>query len=80
MGNSSAAFVLIMCKPESITNIVNQVDEIKIVSEITRVDGPWRIIVKLESTELDHIRDAIRFKLRKIEGIQTTLTLVEYMS
>jgi len=80
MGNSSAAFVLIMCKPELITSIVKQLDEIKIVSEITRVDGPWKIIVKLESTELDHIRDAIRFKLRKIEGIQTTLTLVEYMS
>ncbi|MFQ5497998.1 MAG: Lrp/AsnC ligand binding domain-containing protein [Nitrosopumilus sp.] len=79
MGNSSAAFVLIMCKSESIAEIVQQMDEIDIVSETTLVEGPWKIIVKLEGKDLDQIREAIRWKLRKITGIESTLTLVEYM-
>jgi len=78
--SSSIAFVLIMCKPDSKIDIVDQLVEITVVKEITLVEGPWRIIVKLESSDLNHIRDAIRWKLRKIIGIESTLTLVEYMS
>lgn len=68
-----------MCKSESIAEIVQQMDEIDIVSETTLVEGPWKIIVKLEGKDLDQIREAIRWKLRKITGIESTLTLVEYM-
>ncbi|NNL59112.1 MAG: hypothetical protein HKP31_06600 [Nitrosopumilus sp.] len=75
----STAFVLIMCKHDSATDVTNQLDHIDTVKEITTVDGPWRMIVKLESSNLDHIRDAIRYKLRRISGIETTLTLVKYM-
>ncbi|NND87242.1 MAG: hypothetical protein HKM23_07995 [Nitrosopumilus sp.] len=75
----STAFVLIMCKQDSATDVTNQLDDIDTVKEITTVDGPWRMIVKLESSNLDHIRDAIRYKLRRISGIETTLTLVKYM-
>lgn len=77
--SSSIAFVLIMCKQELASIIMEQLDEIDTVKEITKVHGPWRIIVKLESSNLDNIRDAIRYKLRRITGIETTLTLVEYM-
>ncbi len=73
------AFVLIMCKPESTASLVTQLSEIDAVKEITKVDGSWRIIVKLESSNLEHTRDAIRYKLRRMTGIETTLTLVGYM-
>jgi len=76
----SIAFVLIMCNSESMTDVVKQLNEIEIIKETVLVDGPWKIIVKFESTSLDHIRDAIRWKLRKMTGIQSTLTLVEYMN
>jgi len=76
---SSIVFVLIMCNRESMPNIINQLTEIDVVKETTLVDGPWRIVVKLQSTSLDHLRDAIQWKLRKMEGIESTLSLVEYM-
>jgi len=72
-------YVLIMCNHESMTSITNQLNEIDVVKETTLVDGPWRIVVKLQSSSLDHLRDAIQWKLRKIEGIESTLSLVEYM-
>jgi len=75
----SVLYVLIMCNHESMTSITNQLNEIDVVKETTLVDGPWRIVVKLQSSSLDHLRDAIQWKLRKIEGIESTLSLVEYM-
>jgi len=75
----SVVYVLIMCNHESMTSITNQLNEIDVVKETTLVDGPWRIVVKLQSSSLDHLRDAIQWKLRKIEGIESTLSLVEYM-
>jgi len=76
---SNIVFVLIICNHESMTSIVSQLNEIDVVKEATLVDGPWRIIVKLQSASLDHIREAVQWKLRKIEGVESTLSLVEYM-
>ncbi|MFQ5476870.1 MAG: Lrp/AsnC ligand binding domain-containing protein [Nitrosopumilus sp.] len=80
MGNSSVAFVLIMCQQELTEDLVGELAEIDVVKEITLVEGPWKIILKLESSDLDHIRDAIRWKIRRMEGIESTLTLIEYMT
>ena len=80
MGKSSVAFVLITCNFESIEYIMKHLDEIETVTEIAVVDGPWKIITKLESANLEDIREDIRWKLRKMNGIESTLTLVEYMS
>jgi len=81
MGNApSIAFVLIMCQQELTVDLVGELAEIDVVKEITLVEGPWKIILKLESSDLDHIRDAIRWKLRRMEGIESTLTLIEYMA
>lgn len=80
MVKSSVAFVLIMCNSELMQPIIKQLDQIDIVTETAIVDGPWKIITKFESSDLDHIREAIRWKLRKMDGIESTLTLVEYMS
>ena len=76
--SSSVAYVLITCKQESVRHVVNQVEEIESVKEIALVDGQWRMIVKIESGDLDGIREATRWKLRNIPEIESTLTLVEY--
>lgn len=76
---SSIVYVLIMCKHELMANIVDQLNEIDVVKEATLVEGPWRIVVKLQSTALDHLRDAVQWKLRKMEGVESTLSLVEYI-
>ncbi len=75
--SSSVAYVLITCKQESVRYIVNQIEEMESVKEIALVDGQWKIIVKIESGDLDGIREVIRWKLRNIYEIESTLTLVE---
>ena len=77
--STSVVFVLIMCKHESMDDVMSQLNEIDVVKESTLIDGPWRIVVKLQAASLNHLRDAVQWKLRKIEGIESTLSLVEYM-
>lgn len=73
-------FVLIMCKREILNDIEKQLNEIDVVKEVLVVEGPWRIVVKLEANNLDEIRESIRWKIRKILGIESTVTLVQYMT
>ena len=80
MRNSSVGFVLITCNSDSLEEIVDQLNEIYIVKEIVVVDGLWDLVVRLESKDLDDIRETIRWKLRRMIGIESTLTLVEYMT
>lgn len=81
MGKSPhITFVLIMCKPNSILDIAWQLEEIENVKEATLVAGSWQIIVKFEAQDTDHIIEAIESKLRKITGIESTLTLVVKMT
>ena len=79
MKKPSIGFVLIECKQEYMKDIVNQLDEIDVVKETLRVEGLWRLVAKLEAPNLDNIRETIQWKIRKMSGIESTLTLVEYM-
>lgn len=80
MGKPSTGFVLIESKHIPIEDIVNQLKEIEIEKEIVLVEGLWKIVVKLQASDLDKIREAIQWKIRKMAGIESTLTLIEYMS
>ena len=79
MKTPAVGFVLIECKQESIKDMENQLDEIDIVKETVRVDGLWKLVVKLEAHNLNTIREAIQWKIRKMTGIESSLTLVEYL-
>lgn len=75
----SVAFVLIDCEIESVHNIIDELKNLDTIKNYEKLEGHWKIIVKLEAESLDKIRDTIRWKIRKIPHINTTLTLVEYM-
>ena len=75
MNNKSCvAFVLIECNDKATNDVT---DELKIdsVIEYVKLDSTWKIIIKLEG-ELEHIRDTITQKIRKVEKISSTLTLM----
>jgi nitrate reductase NapAB chaperone NapD len=76
---TSLAFLLIDCEIDAINNIIDELNQIDAVKEFERLDNPWKIIIKLEANTLDKIREAIAWKIRKLSGINATLTLVEYM-
>ena len=46
------------------------------VKEVDRVDGPYDIIVKLSDDNMDTIKESIGKSMTRINGIQSTLTLM----
>ncbi len=58
------------------TNLVNELKRTSNITEVYAVYGVYDIIVKVEAETMDKLRDAIATKLRKINGIKSTLTMV----
>ncbi|PIW34466.1 MAG: AsnC family transcriptional regulator [Nitrosopumilales archaeon CG15_BIG_FIL_POST_REV_8_21_14_020_33_23] len=72
------AFVLLGCGDEVINEVVSELKTIDSVKEYVRLNSNWKIIIKLEG-DIEQIREIIRWKIRKMENIESTLTLIEYM-
>ena len=70
------AFVLITCKvgtSDTVTKKLQSIDEIK---EITPVWGSYDVVAKVTASTKEELRDAIRKKIRIIDNIRTTMTLM----
>jgi DNA-binding Lrp family transcriptional regulator len=71
------AYVLVLCDysyPDY--EIMSQLSKLPCVTEVNRVDGPYDIIVKLSDNNMDTIKESIGKYMTRINGIQSTLTLV----
>ena len=57
--------------------IMSQLSKLACVTEVNRVDGPYDIIVKLsDNNNMDTIKESIGKHMTRIQGIQSTLTLM----
>jgi DNA-binding Lrp family transcriptional regulator len=56
--------------------IVSQLDKLPSVVEVDRVDGPYDIVAKLSNGNIDTIKESIGKHMTRIQGIQSTLTLM----
>ena len=72
----ATAFVLINCEFNSEKNITQQLKSIDNVKEVYGTFGAYDILVKIESDHVEKIRDTITQKIRKVEKISSTLTLM----
>ncbi len=72
----ATAFVLINCEFNSEKNITQQLKNIENVKEVYGTFGAYDILVKIESDHVEKIRGTITQKIRKVEKISSTLTLM----
>jgi DNA-binding Lrp family transcriptional regulator len=56
--------------------IVSQLDKLPCVVEVDRVAGPYDIVAKLSNSNIDIIKESIGKYMTRIQGIQSTLTLM----
>ena len=71
-----SAYVLITCDMGAEEDIISQLKTIDGVKEVHGTFGAYDIIVKVESDNIETLRDTITWKIRKIERIRSTLTLM----
>ncbi len=71
-----SAYVLINCDTGSEEDIISHLKTIDGVKEVHGTFGAYDIIAEIESDNKENLRDAITWKIRKIERIRSTLTLM----
>jgi len=70
------AYVLLNCDLGSEGEIIKKIKEIPEVVEVNGVFGVYDIIVRVSSDNMDTLREIITWKIRKIDKIRTTLTMI----
>ena len=70
------AYVLINCDLGSEEDVIDALKNIEDVKEINGTFGAYDIIAKVDNSKLDALRETITWKIRKIDRIRSTLTLM----
>jgi len=72
----SIAYVLVSCDLGFDAEIVDEIKQVEDVKEVRGVFGAYDILVKLESANAEILRDTIIWKIRKLNRVRSTLTLM----
>jgi len=72
----ATAYVLINCELGSEESIIQQLKNIDSIIEVHGTFGAYDILAKIESSTIEILREIITWKIRKIEQIRSTLTLM----
>ena len=69
------AYILLTCDLGSENSVIEQLKAIPSVKETHGIFGAYDILVKVESSSSDDLRETVTFKIRKIQHVRSTLTL-----
>jgi len=70
------AYVLVNCDLGSEEDLIEELKHIDSVKEVHGTFGAYDIIAKIESQEREKISETITWKIRKLEHVRSTLTLM----
>ena len=70
------AYVLISCDLGFDAEIIHEIKQVEDVKEVRGVFGAYDIVVKLESANVETLRETIMWKIRKLNRVRSTLTLM----
>lgn len=71
-----SAFVMITCEDDQDLQVVEALKSILEVKEIQHTYGNYSIIVKVEADTAKSLVDVIKYKIRIIDKIRSTTTLI----
>jgi len=69
------AYILLTCDLGSENSVIEQLKAIPSVKETSGIYGAYDILVKIESSSSNGLRETVTFKIRKIQHVRSTLTL-----
>ena len=72
----ATAYVLINCELGSEESVISELKSIEDVVEVHGTFGAYDILAKVESNQVETLRETITWKIRKIPKIRSTLTLM----
>jgi len=72
----ATAYILLNCELGSEESIIQQLKNLDGVLEVHGTFGAYDILAKIESLTVETLREIITWKIRKIDQIRSTLTLM----
>ena len=70
------AYILINCEIGSEEEVITALKNIDSIKEVHGTFGAYDILAKIESPQGEDLRETITWKIRKIDKIRSTLTLM----
>ena len=70
------SFVLINTKIDAMEKVLKALENIENVKEAYSVFGVYDVIVKVEADSMDKIKDLITYRIRKLDGVSSSLTMI----
>lgn len=70
------AYVMINCEMGSESSVIDKLKPIECVKEIAGVFGNYDILVKIQSLQVDEIKQTITTRIRNLDKIRCTTTLI----
>ena len=71
------AYVLLNCDLGSEKNVISSLKEIEEVKEARETFGPYGAVIKVESDSIENVKHILNEKIRSIQRVRSSLTLVE---
>jgi len=72
----ATAYVLINCDLGFDAEIIDEIRQLEDVKEVHWVFGAYDILAKVESDNVENLRDTITWKIRKLNRVRSTQTLM----
>ncbi|MBC7090449.1 MAG: Lrp/AsnC ligand binding domain-containing protein [Nitrososphaeria archaeon] len=70
------AFVLINADLGTEEELVKELKKIEEVKEVYVVYGVYDIIAKIQADSMDKVKDTITWKIRRLDKVRSTLTMI----
>jgi DNA-binding Lrp family transcriptional regulator len=70
------AFVLMNAELGSEDSIVGELRRLEGVKEVYQVYGVYDVVAQVESDTMEKVKEIITWKLRKLNGVKSTLTMI----
>ena len=70
------AYILINCEIGSEEEVITALKNVDGLKEVHGTFGAYDILAKIESAQVEDLRETITWKIRKIDKIRSTLTLM----
>jgi len=70
------AFVLMNAELGSEDSLVSELKKLESVKEVYQVYGVYDIVAQVEADTMEKVKETITWKLRKLNGVKSTLTMI----
>jgi DNA-binding Lrp family transcriptional regulator len=69
-------YVLLNVEPGSEEKVLSEVRKVPNVKECHRVYGVYDMVAKVEAGSMDSLKELVTWKIRRLEGVRSTLTAI----